>query len=458
VIVSGHSGRQTSPVPSDASSPADATPSTSRAAKATRAARAARARRPRLFLALGLLLALGAAAALWIGISQGGDESGTSPARPGQRPRTEGPSPGAEQRGEPTALTPARGLLLGAPVYDGDFADPFVLAAGTTLYAYATNTEDANLPVIQIREQDRNKGTFHGDAFPTLPAWSTPGRVWAPAVYDTGEHFVLYYTTEVTATGRQCVSRAVADSPLGPFVDDSTEPFVCQDELGGTIDPSIVIDADDRAWLLFKNDGNCCGLPTSLWSARLTADGLDTEGTYHELLGAEHEWEAELIEAPSMLVDRGTYYLFYSANAWDTSKYAVGYATCESLRGPCTRSSDEPWMSSSAFARGPGGQEFFAAFDRLWMVYAAWERGSIGYPQGERRLYLDLVDIEDGEPRRLGARGASLLLVFVIGIGVAAASGGVLWVRHRRRRRRRHEEQDASDDDEMGQLTDTGSS
>lgn len=395
------------------------------------ATRALRERPVRTAIVAGLLVAVLALGGLWFSLFRS-TPADSAPARPGQRPQTEGPASGAARGGTPAPLTPGRGLLLGTPIYDGDFADPFVLTVGDTLYAYATNTTDAHLPVIVIRSA--REGTFFGDAFPDLPSWSEPGSVWAPAVYAHDDGYVLYYSTKVATTGLQCVSRAVSTSPTGPFVDDSAAPFVCQAELGGTIDPSVVVDGDGQPWLLFKSDGNCCGLPTSIWSARLSDDGLETEGEYHRLLTAEDDWEGDLIEAPSMLVDGDTYYLFYSANAWDTSKYAIGYATCRSPAGPCTRA-EGPWKSSTPITRGPGGQEFFSALDQVWMVYAAWERGQIGYPEGARRLYLDVVEIHDGVPERVGSRRAGLVVVAAIGLLVAAGAALVLWLRRRRRRR-----------------------
>ena len=58
-------------------------------------------------------------------------------------------------------------------------------------------------------------------------------------MYAHGDGYIAYYTTADTASKRQCVSRAVAPSPVGPFVDDSTGPLICQSELGGTIDPGV---------------------------------------------------------------------------------------------------------------------------------------------------------------------------------------------------------------------------
>ena len=385
--------------------------------------------------------------ALLLVASACGSSTAAGSVRPGQRPRTGGPSDGtgatgtttppgtAPVTGRPTQLDPGGGVLIGTPVYDGDFADPFVLIDDGTNYVYATNTDDANLPVIV--SAGGNEGVYHGDAFPTLPAWTTPGFVWAPAVYAHDDGYIAYYTTADAASKRQCISRAVAPSPIGPFVDDSEGPMVCQTDLGGSIDPSIVTDVDGSSWLLFKNDGNCCNLTTSLWSQELTPDGLDVVGEPTKLIDADQAWEGNLIEAPSMVVDGAAFKLFYSANAWDTADYAVGYATCSSITGPCTKAAG-PWMTSTVFAKGPGGQEFFAKDGLVWMVYHGWDRGQIGYPQGERRLYLDIVDVVDGTPTRVGQETARLVIVMVAVAGVILLALVVLVLVVAVRRRRRH--------------------
>ncbi|MHB1138310.1 MAG: glycoside hydrolase family 43 protein [Microthrixaceae bacterium] len=386
----------------------------------------ARRRRRRVGLA-GVVVAALAGGALWW-TSADGPGGRSDGAEPGQRPVTVGDDPRTD-----APVSPGRALALGVPIYDGDFADPFMLAVDGTYYAYATSTTDATLPVIELR--DGIAPTLRSVEL-TLPTWSTGQAQWAPAVFAVDGAYVMYFTTEVAATQRQCVSFAVADDPLGPFRDPSSEPFVCQEQLGGTIDPSIVVDAGGGPWLLYKNDGNCCELPTSLWSQRLAADGRSLVGDPHRLLTARREWEGDLIEAPSMVVDGRRHLLFYSANAWDSSRYAIGYAECESVAGPCVRREPSPWMSSEPITRGPGGQEFFAADGELWMVYAAWRRGEIGYPDGQRRLFLDVVEVRDGVPTRLGGRRTSMLVVFLAGGAVALGAAAAGWRAHARASRR----------------------
>src|SRR6185436_9009693 len=108
-----------------------------------------------------------------------------------------------------------------------------------------------------------------GDAFPDLPSWVEPGRTWAPSVMRDGDAYFLFYAAEERRTGYQCIGKARSTSPTGPFRDTRRGPIICQRGLGGSIDPYVFRDRDGTRYLLWKNDGNCCGHQVSLWSQRL---------------------------------------------------------------------------------------------------------------------------------------------------------------------------------------------
>lgn len=287
------------------------------------------------------------------------------------------------------------------PVYDGDFPDPFVLRVGETYYAYATNVPGYRVPML--RSTDLATWERLGDALPVLPRWAAPvaGLIWAPAVLPRDGHYVLYFTARDISSNRQCIGRAVAAAPQGRFEDDSARPFICQADLGGSIDPSPFVDDDGAAWLLWKNDGNCCGLPVGLWIQRLSEDGLSLVGEPVELLRHDRAWESPLIEGPSMLKHDGRYYLFYSANRYESADYAIGYAVADRVTGPYTKvTQDGPLFAARGEAAGPGGQEFFTdAVGNQWMAYHAWRTPHIGYDNfGRRSLRIDRVRFEDGAP------------------------------------------------------------
>jgi beta-xylosidase len=280
----------------------------------------------------------------------------------------------------------------GPAVYCDDFADPFVLRTGDSYYAYSTNTDDYRVPVLT------SSGLFgtarRTEALPELPGWSSPGKVWAPAVLERPGGFVLYYATPDANPERECLSVATAARPTGPFVDGSTGPLVCPDG-GGAIDPSPFVDADGRTYLLWKSYGG----PDGIVARELAPDGLSFVGEPQVLLDADQAWEGGLVEAPTMVAYDGAYYLFYSGNDWATAGYGVGYAACASPMGPCAKPPGGPWLGSTDRAQGPGGQEVFADADgRLWMVLHAWVGGAVGYPDGARNLFVVPLEFVDGAP------------------------------------------------------------
>ncbi len=282
-------------------------------------------------------------------------------------------------------LTRRSRRAMAAAVHPGDFADPFVLHVDGTYYAYATEAGGHNVQVM--RSSDLVAWTHLGDALPTLPAWAGAGRTWSPVVLPRAGGYVLYYVVREPQSDRQAISWARSASPEGPFVDSSTAPLVFQLDRGGSIDPSPFVDGDGTAYLLWKSDDNALQNPSSLWIQPLSADGGSLAGSPTALLSHDRRWERPLIEAPSMVHARGRYYLFYSANWWESGRYSVGYATSASVTGPFTKATTaRPWLRSGVPAAGPGGQEFFVDHDGdLRMAFHGWTPASVGYKGGGAR-------------------------------------------------------------------------
>lgn len=282
--------------------------------------------------------------------------------------------------------------------YPFDFPDPDIILVGNTYYGFATNSAAGNIQIIESR--DHEYWTTVGDALPHLPAWAAPGATWAPDVLRIGASYVMYYSADDGTTGEQCISEAVATRPQGPYVDTSTAPLVCQLTLGGSMDPSTVVDQSGIPYLVWKSQG-AGGQPPSLWSQQLTQSGtaLAPGTTPTALLQPGQSWQHGVIEGPDMVLDNGQYILFYSGSDWTTDTYAIGYTRCAGPLGPCTDQSPAPLLASGPDFSGPGGETVFAdPQGGLWIGFHAWIPGDVGYPHS-RELFVRSLDLSGPVPQ-----------------------------------------------------------
>ena len=319
-----------------------------------------------------------------------------------------------------------------APVQSGDFPDPSVLQYGGVSYMFATQSIGW-LDRINVQVSTSHDGVHWNpsgvDALPTdhgLGSWAQPGNTWAPSVVfdQTTDTFVMYYSATEASTGDECIGAAVAPvtSPLGPYVDTSSAPVVCQNGIdgagtvdngnyGGSIDPDIFHDpASGQSWLIWKSDGNHIGLGrTGIWSVPLTPSLVPAGGATATLLLADDQpWQDGIVEGPDMYFrpalgggGGGTYYLFYGGGNFQTPDYALGWATCASPSAPCTEgSSSNPVLTSSAGMSGPGGPDIYTLpSGQLVAAFSAWQGSTVGYQScGVRPVYLADVSFGGGSP------------------------------------------------------------
>ena len=295
------------------------------------------------------------------------------------------------------------------PVINADFPDPFVASFDGRYYAYATGSQGRYLQVTS--SADMVHWDAPHEALSRPPRWMT-GDTWAPEVAKTSAGYVLYYSgrsgvvDRPNGEGALCLSIGISDKPEGPFLDQSDEPFVCQPDLGGSIDVDSFVDDDGSRYLVWKNDGNCCAIPTRLWIQPLSADGTALQGDGPTDTGMTDDvaWEDGVIEAPTLIKEDGRYYMFYSANRYDTHHYAVGYATADTVTGPYVDASENPILTNGAPAVGPGHQSIVVDDDgELWMAYHAWDVSALGYLAGGRRaMWIDPLTFTNGKPDVLG--------------------------------------------------------
>jgi beta-xylosidase len=334
----------------------------------------------------------------------------------------------------PAAAYPGAPWFEPSKPYTSNFPDPDVRPFDGAYYAYATTTGGAYLPVMRSTDlvtwtarpaydpgPPLDSDPYFNDALPHPARWgaeSGSGRitkqVWAPAVERIGGRYVLFYSIKASnSPERYCISVATASSPLGPFTDSSTGPFVCDSDPKGSIDPDPFVDPDTGTpYLLWKSEGVPGSLPTRIWAQQLDASGtaFAPGSARRELLRTSQPWEGDVVENPSMVRHGGQLYLFYSANEWASSAYATGYAVCESVLGPCTKPRGTPLLASSGDRLGPGGPSAFVdAAGRLQLAHHWWNAPYTSYPafpqcqssgtcrsQGQRRMAVTELRVGAG--------------------------------------------------------------
>ena len=270
-------------------------------------------------------------------------------------------------------------------------ADPSAFVEGGTTYVYAT-TNWLHVPVLPLPDPDATYSqatlfTLARDAMPSWPQWAATNEIWAPAVARIGGRMVMYFAAHrrnaPDPTNDQCVGRATADGPLGPFVPDPAPASCGADGVHGALDPSIFTGPDGAAHVLVAMGGSA----TNIWTYPLDSGG-NIAGPATALLTRAQPWQDHFLENPAMFYDGSVYLLGYSAGHWDSSAYQEGLARCASPAGPCTDRPDGPWISSVDGRVGPGGLEFFVGPDGAPRVaFESYAAGDVA-PVGKRSTHI----------------------------------------------------------------------
>lgn len=302
-------------------------------------------------------------------------------------------APGASTSAVPGgATTPGEESEVGFtnPVYDANFPDPMIIAGlDGDFWAVSTNGNGSN--VQTLHSTDLVSWEQGEDALPHVADWSSPGKVWAPeAVRHADGVYLVYYTTRGPDPSLQSIGVARASRPEGPYVDESTEPLVFEDDQGGSIDAHAFTDPDGTHYLFWKNDGNAVGVDTWISAQPLDAAGTALTGKPTKIIKQDLPWEGSLVEGPFVWAHENRFHLFYSANDFGSADYAVGHAVADAVLGPYVKDAD-PVLVTNDVAAGPGHCALFAHADRVWMVYHAWSPDGIGDEVPGRQMWLSEV-------------------------------------------------------------------
>lgn len=253
-------------------------------------------------------------------------------------------------------------------------SDPSVVRVGNEYFVYGSNNH-LRAPVTRLTNIDQTlsltaKNARTTEAMPTKPAWTAiENQLWAPTVGKFGNRWIMYFSANrrnpPQPHNAQCIGRAFATNPTGPFAPEA-QPWHCGlNARGGALDPQLFTDPQGRRWLHAAFGDT----ESPIHAIRLDANG-NRVGDAQAILKRQHPWEYHFIEQPAMIYDgfQKNYILTYSAGRWWEARYSIGVARCAEPTGPCTSDPSGPWIASGAGRTGPGALSFFTDTAGKWRV------------------------------------------------------------------------------------------
>ncbi len=253
-----------------------------------------------------------------------------------------------------------RQLLTNALVLTGLFAtaqqnpiiktvftpDPAPYVHNDKVYLFVDHDED-DATYFKMKDwllfstEDMANWTYMGTPVTTETfEWSAKGdRAWASqAVEHNGKWY--WYLCCNTDKGEDALAVAVADKPEGPYKDAIGKPLAIGCSF---IDPTVFIDDDGKAYLVWGNKG--------CWYGQLNDDMVSFANGYKEVPGftdpacfgpeskkmnwckGKEEMMTGYEEGPWLMKRNGTYYLSYPAGGVPEH---MAYSTATSIDGPWT--------------------------------------------------------------------------------------------------------------------------
>ena len=220
-------------------------------------------------------------------------------------------------------------------------SDPAPMVHDGTMYVYTGHDEDgADFFWMQewrvYSTQDMVNWTDHGSPL-ALESFSwADDRAWASQTIERDGKFYWYICAHSKLSGGMAIGVAVGDSPTGPFKDALGKPLF-ENGSWDHIDPTVFIDDDDQAWLMWGNP--------QVYYLKLNRDMVSYEGELGTLPMTEEAFGGPMmkerekgktykdsyVEGPWLTKRNGTYQLLYAAGGVPEH---ISYSTAPSVLGP----------------------------------------------------------------------------------------------------------------------------
>jgi beta-xylosidase len=211
--------------------------------------------------------------------------------------------------------------------------DPNILLWNGTYYLTGTTSVEGFLGYSSV---DSTHWSAHGFIYfrNTSNYWAQR-QFWAPEMHEREGKFYLFFTA-ISENHSRATGVAVADHPLGPYVDLTPDPLTpagldCLDGHPFTAPNGTIYLYYSREWIQYRVHG-----VGEMWVQELAPDYTHLIGSPVTLFkGTDAPGGNVVVDGPWMVYAHGRYYLFWSSfdSRYD-GKYCIGYAIADSPLGP----------------------------------------------------------------------------------------------------------------------------
>lgn len=303
----------------------------------------------------------------------------------------------------------------GNPILPGFHADPEILYSNKTGKYYIYSTTDGKpgwggykyyvYSSSDLKEW-KNEGVVL-DAKSDQISWAN-GNLWAPAAIEVKQKdgnykYFLYYSANPKEKGGKKMGVAVADSPVGPFVDFG-KPIVEKSPVGWgqQIDVDVFIDPVSRKPYLYWGNGYMAGAelePGMTQVKNETITVMTPKG------GSLKDYAYR--EAPYVFYRNGLYYFMWSVDDTGAANYHVAYGTSKSPLGPIEVAKDPIVLiqdpqheiygtAHNSVIQKPGTDEWYIVYHRINKDYIHHQPGV------HREVCIDKMEFNaDGTIKRV---------------------------------------------------------
>jgi hypothetical protein len=213
--------------------------------------------------------------------------------------------------------------------------DPAPVVVGDTVYLIVDHDEAKGNELFTMKDwlcytsKDMKNWMPHSRPVLSLKdiKWAV-SDAWAPQMVPRNGKYYLYFPAHHDNTHPGfAVGVAVADNPLGPYVDARGTALVTREMVkrpfgDPNIDPTVLIDTDGTAWLAWGH-GTC-------FYAKLKPNMTELDGPIQMICVPNYT------EGPWLWKRKGLYYLAYASFALQGFGERICYATAPKLAGPWT--------------------------------------------------------------------------------------------------------------------------